>query len=642
MAAIAGLFGQWSADRAAVAHLGLMLDAMIGRASGAVSTLVSEHGVKLGARSGPGGSGALGMTRDARYYGVGDGTVFNRRDLIARLDRPDRELSRASDTELLLELFAARGPTGFRQVDGQFALAIWDKLGNELWLLRDFLGVIPMYYSETRRGVSFASEAKGLLQHPEMDSRYDLAAVSDYLTFLSVPGPATLFEGIKKVPPGHAVRFDATGKSTYTRYWDLLDQPVGERDDSPFYIERVKELHRDSVRRRMVDGPIGSMLSGGNDSSANVALMAKYARGPLHTFTVGLKEVEGEPAYTDLAYARKVAEHVGSQHHESLITTDEFIETIPKVTDLMDDLVSEPSSIFLYKALELARETGVTTVLTGEANDEISCGHGEMISIRDGYYRRWAPYMRWPAAVRRSMAAVIPLFSPERADVMRRAARGEEYFWSFEIGWPDSRKADVLTPLALRDLGHRTSAMAVTRLRSHFDGSEHARRDYLNYIVYAMMQDFYFGNLMLGKLDLLARGLGLDARCPYSEPEYAHFVYNIPAKFKTQGGTVKWFFKKAIEGLLPNEIVYRPKQGFRTPVVELFRGPLASWAKPYLLDGGFTAVGIVRRPHVEQLLSDHQRGGVDYSNKLWTLLALNLWHERWLTPLRSASAVAGR
>jgi asparagine synthase (glutamine-hydrolysing) len=390
----------------------------------------------------------------------------------------------------------------------------------------------------------------------------------------------------------------------------------------------------------MVDGPVGSMLSGGNDSSANAALMARYATGPLHTFTVGLKEVEGEPAYTDLAYARKVAEHIGSTHHELMITTDEFIGTIPRITELLDDLVSEPSSIFLYKALELAKSEGLTTVLTGEANDEIGCGHGEMINIRNGYYRRWEPFMRWPSGVRKLLAVVGPLVSPQRADILGRAARDDDYFQSFEIGWPDSRKGDVMTPTAMQRLGAHTSALTIGERRRHFARSEHARRDYLNYIVYAMMQNVYFGNLMLGKLDLLARGLGLDARCPYSEPQYAHFVYNIPAPYKMQDGMVKWFFKKAIEGLLPNEIIYRPKQGFRTPVVELFRGQLATWARPYLLDGGFTKEGLISRRHIERLLEEHRRGPVDHSNKLWTLMVLNLWHERWVAPAPRASSAA--
>jgi asparagine synthase (glutamine-hydrolysing) len=371
-----------------------------------------------------------------------------------------------------------------------------------------------------------------------------------------------------------------------------------------------------------------------------VALLARRASGPLHTFTVGLAEVEGDPAYTDLAYARKVSKLAGSQHHEHLMSTDEFIEAIPLVADQLDDLVSEPSSIFLRRALQLARDSGVATVITGEANDELCCGHGEMLEIRNGYYQRWLPYMRKPALVRRMAAAAAPYLFSKRADILTRAAREQEYFWSFEIGWPQSAKAQILTPAALGRLGRRTSAEAITRCRSHYNNSGHAQRDYLNYIVYAMMQDFYFGNLMLGKLDLLARGLGLDARCPYTEPGYAHFVYNIPAELKIKDGTVKWFFKKAIEGLLPDEIIYRPKQGFRTPVVELFKGRLADWAQPWLLEGGFTAEGIVDRRHIAWLLQQHRAGAADYSNKLWTVMALNLWYERWIAAGRSTQSAA--
>jgi asparagine synthase (glutamine-hydrolysing) len=640
MSAICGLFGRLSAEPSAAESLATMLRAMSGRASGASESFVAEHDVKLGVRSGPGGGSAVRSTPDRRFYGVMDGEIFNRRDVVAWLAGKSSNPGNCDDTELALRLFAEEGVDGFKRVDGQFAIAIWERGANRLTLIRDFLGVIPVYYSSSPRGAMFASEAKGLLAHPASSGSYDLGAVSDYLTFLSVPAPSTLFAGVQKLLPGHAVAIDAAGNATLTRYWDLLDAPVPEREDAEFYIDRVRELHKQSVQRRMVAGPIGSMLSGGNDSSANAALMARYATGPLHTFTVGLKEVEGEPAYTDLAYARKVAEHIGSTHHELMITTDEFIGTIPRITELLDDLVSEPSSIFLYKALELAKSEGLTTVLTGEANDEIGCGHGEMINIRNGYYRRWAPFMRWPSSVRKLLAVVGPLVSPQRADILGRAARDDDYFWSFEIGWPDSRKGDVMTSGGLRRLGAHTSRTTIGERRKHFERSEHARRDYLNYIVYAMMQNVYFGNLMLGKLDLLARGLGLDARCPYSEPQYAHFVYNIPARYKMQDGMVKWFFKKAIEGLLPNEIIYRPKQGFRTPVVELFRGPLATWARPYLLDGGFTKEGLISRSHIERLLEEHRRGPVDHSNKLWTLMVLNLWHERWVASKPRAASAA--
>jgi len=176
----------------------------------------------------------------------------------------------------------------------------------------------------------------------------------------------------------------------------------------------------------------------------------------------------------------------------------------------------------------------------------------------------------------------------------------------------------------------------VERLRA----SAHGNRDYLNHIIYRMMQDYYFGNLMLGKLDLLSAQLGLESRCPYTEAEYAHFVYNIPAKFKQKDGMVKYFFKKAIEGILPDSIIYRPKQGFRTPVVELFKSELADWGKGALLDGGLTKSGFLQRASIANLMAEHRSGAKDNSNKLWTVLVLNLWHQRWIETSRPTRVVS--
>jgi len=631
MSAICGLIGSLAAETTAGRNLETMLAALTRRAAGEASSCASPE-VRLAARRGPSGGGVVASGAQNRYRAVCDGSVFNGAAVSDYLRSRGAKLASAESTELLLELFIMDGVGAFRRVDGQFAVAIWDSLQRKLYLGRDFLGVIPLYYSASASGVAFASEIRSLITHPGVGRSYDLTSVSNYLTYLTVPGPATLFKGVRKLPPGHIAEFDERGNVTLHRFWDLADDAIAERDDAQFYIERVRELHKDAVRSRLPEGAVGAMLSGGNDSSANVALMGKMAQTPelVHTFTVGLEDVEGDPAYTDLAYAKKVAEFVGTTHHQHLMSTEEFLNSIPAATDDLDDLVSEPSSIFLRRALQLAKESGVRTVMTGEANDELCCGHGEMIEIRRGYYQRWQPYMRKPALVRKLAALLIPAISPTRRDILTRAARGEEYFWSFEIGWPQTAKAQILTPEAMQSLGSDTSAEVVARCRARFDRSGHAKRDYLNFIVYSMMQDYYFGNLMLGKLDLLARGLGLDARCPYTEPRYAQFVFNIPAQFKLRDNTVKWFFKKAIEGLLPDSIIYRPKQGFRTPVVELFKGRLGDWSRPMLLDGGFTAQGIVSRPQVARLLQAHRDAEGDYSNKLWTLMALNLWHERWL------------
>ena len=573
-------------------------------------------------------------SEDRSLMMVGDGQVFNERTVSAYLRDRGHTIRQQHSCDLLLHLYEEEGVSGWRHADGQFALALWDRRAKRLVLARDCLGVRPLYYWSSGDEVVFASEIKALLGDLRVPREVDETALADFLTFTNVPGPGTLFRDIRKVPPGSALICDIGGSVRLERYWDLLDDPIEESNDERFYVDRVRALHRASVAGRDAGGPIGSLLSGGNDSSANAALLAKDRSRTLHTFTVGLAGVEGDAKYNDMEYARRVAASIGSVHHERLLSTDEFLRTIPRTIDAMDDLVSEPSAVFLYHALSLAADEGLRIVVTGEANDELGCGHGGMLHIRDGYYRRWLPYQRQPNWLRGAVAAVAPLLSSVRRDVLQRAARRDEYFWSYETAWMDTDKAAVLAPDVLRATPRAARIPATCRAR--FEASPHAGRDYLAYVIYAMMQDFYFGNLMLGKLDLLASSLSIEPRCPYTAPEYAHFVFNIPAALKSRNGRVKYFFKKAIEGLLEDDIIYRPKQGFRTPVVELFRGELGRWAEPILLDGGLTQDGLLRRDHLAETLRKHREGERDYSNRLWAAMSLNLWHERWI---RATTAV---
>jgi asparagine synthase (glutamine-hydrolysing) len=653
MSAICGFFGKYGRQADAGQELAYMLaalerrgpDSCEGHRDAAAGLALGFRGLKATAEEVLPGVMA---SEDNRLLLVCDGHVFNRRELEDRL-RSRRHRPRTShSSELLLHLYEEEGIDGLRRVDGQFAFALYDSVRRKLLLGRDFLGVRPIYFSASPDGVLFGSEIKSILEHSAAPRAIDEGGISHYLTFLTVPGPRTLFANIQKVPPGTVVECSADGAVSFIEYWDLLQDPVAERDDERFYVDRVRELHHASVQRRNVDGPVGALLSGGNDSSANASLMARQGCHPLHTFTVGLAELEGNAKYNDLIYAKRVADLIHSEHHELLLSTDEFLASIPVTVDAMDDMVSEPSSVFLYHALRLAKEQGLRTVITGEANDELCCGHGEMIRIRQRYYERWAPYMRKSAWMRKMAGALSPVLFPSRQDMLVRAAKNEEYFWNFEIAWMDPDKPSILTPAAWErcrnDLAYRVVEGYGRKLRA----SEHGRRDYLNYIIYVMMQDYYFGNLMLGKLDLLASHVSVEARCPYTEPAYAHFVYNVPAQFKLKNGLVKYFFKKAIEGVLPDDIIYRPKQGFRTPVVELFRGALGNWAEPILMESGLTRAGFLRREHLADLLRIHRAGQKDYSTRLWTTMALNLWHDRWIqterqrrTPARvSESSVA--
>lgn len=633
MSAICGIFGASASRPDASRVLDDMLATLESRGPDALSRHVSApEQLCLGFRflrteTGEANPGIF-TNEDGSMVMACDGHVFNQADIRGSLEGRGHRLKTAHSAELLLHLYEDDGPTAWRRVDGQFALALWDARNRRLVLGRDFLGVRALYYWQGPEGIVFASEIKALLEHPNVPRSVDETAVSDFLTFTSVPGPRTLFRDINKLPAGTVAIFAGSGRAETTRYWDLLADPIDETDDERFYVDKVRALHLQAVAGRDVKGPIASLLSGGNDSSANASLLARRRSDPLHTFTVGLASLEGNEKYNDLEYARRVARFIHSTHHEYLLSTDEFLATIPVTIEAMDDLVSEPSSVFLYHALRLAKEQGLRVVVTGEANDELCCGHGGMIHIRNGYYRRWLPFMRKPRWLRKALAATVPMAAPKYRDILTRAARDEEYFWSYETAWMDSEKADVLSPDLSRSA--EKAARVVAQCRRRYDESAHGRRDYLYYVIYSMMQDFYFSNLMLGKLDLLAAAVGVEPRCPYTSPEYAHFVYNIPTPFKMKDGLVKYFFKKAIEGVLPDEIIYRPKQGFRTPVIELFQGALGDWAEPILLETGLTRAGLIRRQHLEDLLRRHRRGESDQANRLWTVMTLNLWHERWI------------
>ncbi|MDX2093585.1 MAG: asparagine synthase-related protein [Kofleriaceae bacterium] len=618
MTAICGIVGEWARASDARTHLDQMLSSFSSTGSRNTATWTDRTGMcRLGITDRYGGLTPPRVLEEGSLAAVVDGHVF------------DRSAGWGAD-ERLLRRWNATTARELGRSDAQFAFALWDAAAGRLTLARDALGVRSIFYYSGTGGIIFASTIEALLKHPAVQRKVDERAVSLFLTFLNVPAPHTLFAGVSKLPPGSFAVGTARGIERTEKFWQLVDDPIPPVDNMGHYVDRVRRLHHDAVASRLTRGPMAALLSGGNDSSANVALMAKLGVAPLHTFTVGMAEFEGQELYSDMVHARKVAKLVGSEHHERMLSLEEFIASMSECIDAQDDLVSEPSSVFLHSALKMVREAGLRTVITGEANDEISCGHGGMVNIRDGYHQRWRPLLKLPRVVRRVLAAMAPVISPAHVDVLSRAAEGGEYFWNFEIAWRDSDKDRILTPSVLdRTRTVNASALVAERARE-IRKQGHSRHDYLAYMIATMMQDHYLGNLMLGKLEHLSSRLGIEARCPYTAPAYVHFVYNIPSRFKARDGEVKSFFKAAIGELLPHEIIYRPKQGFRTPLAELFRGPFGDWAKPILLDRGMTASGVLRRDTLANLFMEHRKGPRDLSTRLWTALVLNMWHERWI------------
>jgi len=639
MASICGLVGWMGTPdslRQRLEVMGLTMSRRAGDGTAAHVDPASGLGLRYGHLSLGGGDEGPGQPLANESGGlrlVCDGRIVNAGSLGDGLREHGHRVTTTDGAELLLHLYEERGERLLDDVEGTFAFALWDGTREELLLGRDRLGVKAVYYAEVAGRLFFASEIKALLALPELTAEPDPMGISHFLTFHNVPAPGTLFRGIQKLPSGHLGVWSRTAGFRLVQYWDVI-HPPREREDEAYYVERLRSMLAAAARDRIHPTALtGALLSGGNDSSANVMLLAREGVRPLHTISVGYSETEGQKAYTDLEYARRVADLAGSEHHERRIDYRGFLEGLGEVVPLMDDLVSEPSIVFLYWAIRTAREAGVKLLFVGEGNDELMCGHGYMASLRDRYYARWVPYMRVPGFVRRLVAVAAPIVVPAskhpgRLDLLRRAAAGGPYFLNFEVGFVEAEKPRLLTPEGLRETrGADSPAVA----RGHSDRFRAARpgADFLDEIIYVMMHD-YWPNLMGTKMELLAAAHGIEVCYPYLDDRYVQVALQVPPSLKTGNGTVKYAFRRAIEGLLPADIIYRPKQGFRTPLPELFRGPLMEWALPRILNGGLARRGWFRPEYIRSLVDAHRTGSHDYSSRLWILLVLSLWYDRWI------------
>jgi asparagine synthase (glutamine-hydrolysing) len=582
MTAICGVIGEWSRASHAGAHLDAMLRALVGSGPGGSAVWSDpDHACRLGVVARCWSPQAPRVLQRDAFTAVCDGGTFDR--------------DRRGDDHLLRS-WIIDGPRGLAEVDGQFALAIWDEHARQLVLARDSLGARSLYFHQGRGGVVFASTIEALLAHPVVPLDVDLRSVSRFLTFLNVPVPRTLFSGIAKLPPGSLAVCGAHGVERIERYWSLAEEPRALED--PGHDERLaSELHREALTTRMVDGPIAALL-GSADSGANVELMSELGARELHTFTVALAGGDGPHRATDLLHARGVAERAGAIHHERVLCVRDVIGAIPRVIEAQDDLVAEPTSVFLLHALEMVREQHIGVVITGDGTDDVS-GSTDAIHTRDRYNRRKRTFLRIPRAIRRLLAATAPA---RYADSLT----GED-FWSFDIGWSDHEKAEILTPRVHEQTYDAPASAIVDERARMFHDKGHGD------LFATMMQDHFLGNLMLGKLEHLSSRLGVEARCPYTSPAYVRFIYNMP--------------------LAPARPVRR--DGFRSRIADLFRGRFGDWAQPILLDGGLTNAGVLRRDTLATTLAMHRRGGRDFSTRLWAALVLNLWHERWITRLAS-------
>jgi asparagine synthase (glutamine-hydrolysing) len=538
------------------------------------------------------------------------------------------------DAEVILHLYEEYGPDCVDHLRGMFAFALWDSRRRRLLLARDRIGVKPLYFAALPRTLVFGSEIKALFGHPAVSPRLNEHALSLYLTFAATPAPETLFEGIQKLPPGHRLIVDAdTGRRTLERYWQPLPDAaeLGQRREPEEYVERLEALVRESIGLRMMsDVPYGAFLSGGVDSSLNVALMAESADRPVSTFSVA---IEGDVASDELGFARAIAQKYGTQHHEVVIGDQDFLDYLPKLVWHQDEPLADPVCVPLHAVSEAARVSGTKVVQVGEGSDELFSGYTSYAFFSDFHRRVWQPYQLVPGVVRSAMAEGAKyVLSMDRADVVQRAAGDAgELFWGGAIPFYDSHKRALLRDgLGSTSEGRR----AVNALYADVDASlPHASQ--LDRMIGIELRQ-RLPELLLMRVDKVTMGSSLEARVPYLDHKLVEFALAIPAEVKYRHGITKWVLKRVAERVgLDRELVYRSKRGFCGSASNMLTPRLLDRAEQDILESPLARerfeLGFVRR------MFDEQRGGrADHNFRLWNLWNLVAWHTCWFEGARSA------
>jgi asparagine synthase (glutamine-hydrolysing) len=551
-----------------------------------------------------------------------NGEIYNHAELRRELEGLGHVFrSDHADSEAIVHGFEQWGIDCVRRFRGMFAFALWDGRARELWLVRDRVGIKPLYWCAHHGRLAFASEIKALLEDPELERAVDEESLYHYLSFLATPAPRTLFRGIRKLAGGTWLRVRADGTTEERRYWEPWDDALElEGETEAAIAERVLDELRTSVRLRKVsDVPVGVFLSGGLDSSTNAALFAEGEQGPIKTFSIGYDADYGSYR-NEFAYARLVAERVGAEHHELRLAVDDLVDFLPRMVWLQDEPIADPVCVPGYYISRLARDRGVVVAQLGEGADELFYGYPSWRILLD---LQRADDLPVPRALKRAAVRATRLAGQGRrreVEYLRRGSLGQPIFWSGAESFMEAEKRRLLSPSLRARLGGLTSWDALAPIRRRFDAGA-GERSHLNWMSYVDL-NLRLPELLLMRVDKMSMGVGLEGRVPFLDHRLVGLALSIPQQTKIDGGTLKHVLKLAVRGLVPDEVIDRPKQGFAVPVREWLLDRLGDAVRDEL-DRFCDETDLLDRAEVGRLID---RG----SRETWTLLNLALWHRAFV------------
>jgi len=555
---------------------------------------------------------------------VFNGEIYNHAELRKDLQAHGHRYKTNSDTETIIHLYEEYGRNCVNHLRGMFAFAIWDRDKRSLFVARDRLGIKPLYYRLTSESFLFGSEIKVILAHGGVRPEFDSAVLPEYLAFGYLSGEETFYDGIKKLPPGHWLELNEDAAIKIEQYWDLDTSGAEPARNETYYVQTYRDLLEEAVGSHLMsDVPLGVFLSGGVDSSAVAALMTKIRKAPIETFSVGYTE----QTYSELPYARTVAQHLNSVHHEVMVSERDFFDSLPKLIWHEDEPIVWPSSVSLYFVARLARER-VTVVLTGEGADETLAGYSRYaFTLRnqavDRIYRSVTP-----AFLRNQLRELIsgsPLISAKIRRKLSHTCLGVDsaswssfYFDNFLSAFSEAQQSDLLTDEARQRLATRS---AYQNVLEYWDQS---KGELLQRLLYTDIKTYLVELLM--KQDNMSMAASIESRVPFLDHVLVEFAIRIPREVQLNGWAGKVILKKAVEDLLPLSILYRRKLGFPTPWSGWLAGPRLDAIEKLLTGTRSMQRGYFKRQAIERIFAEHRAKYRDHYDRIWRLLNLELWH----------------
>ncbi len=564
---------------------------------------------------------------DDTLHIVFNGEIYNFQELRRGLEARGHKFKTRSDTEVILHLYEEKGEDFPKELRGMFAVAVFDKRRRRLTLARDRLGKKPLYYAVTPSFIAFASELRCLLAVPGLSRDIDLKAVDSYLTLQYIPSPMSVFKGVRKLEPASTLVFE-DGRLETKKYWNL---PLGERKLDGTPVEELKERLRaelaEAVKLRLIsEVPLGAFLSGGIDSSVVVALMAKASAEPVKTFSIGFKEAE----FSELGYAKQVAEMYGTKHTEFIVEAD-MASVLEKLAWHYSEPYADSSALPSYF---VARETrrAVTVALNGDGGDENFGGYIRYQAMKAAGYFTALP--GW--AKKAALAAMEPF--PEKTAPFNTVWRLRKFlqavaqrdisqtYLSTVSFFKADEKARLLAPAFVNALGRDANYP-----ERYIGGLFEEARDLplSERIMYTDLRS-YLPECLMTKMDIASMANSLETRSPLLDHKVVEFAHLLPEEYKLRGFTgTKWILKEAFKDMLPRRIYRRGKMGFGIPLGPWFRGELRDFWEGHCLSRKALGRGYFREEELRRLWDEHQRGARDHGYRLWALLMLELWHNQF-------------